>query len=200
MSERNSSKVLKALVQRFSAAVLPQYVMSTPPVLVVLVFVATAGLFASSAFGAATATKTIVFSGHYSGTASLLIKDGSVTISSIKGKGTGTLVGASSVLGSGSSSAGAECEPFRGTGSITGTGSKIAFTVSKSTSQGCSSGPSGPVTVTFKGVARAIGGSGKTKAATGSLKFSGSLKLGGTSGSQSGAFKASVSGKLTVTS
>jgi hypothetical protein len=173
--------------------------MSRLRVLAVLVVVATACLFASPASAAATATKTIAFSGRYSGNASLLINNGQATISSIRGSGNNSFFGASTVSGKGSAAASEPCEPFGGTGSITGKGSKITFTVSKSTSQGCSSAPSGPVTVTFKGVAKATGGSGKAKGATGSLKFSGSLKLGGTSGSQSGSFKATVSGKLTVT-
>jgi hypothetical protein len=159
---------------------------------------ATACLFASPVSATTTLTKTIAFSGHYSGVASLIISGNSAKILSIKGTGTGTLVGASSVAGSGSSAASEPCEPFAGTGSITGVGSRITLTVVKSASQGCSSAPSGPATITFNGVAKATGGTGKTKGATGSLKFSGSLKLAGTSGPQSGPFKATVSGKLTV--
>jgi hypothetical protein len=44
----------------------------------------------------------------------------------------------------------------------------------------------------------ATGGNGKANGATGSLKFSGSLKLGGTSGSQDGSFTVTLSGTLTV--
>jgi len=41
------------------------------------------------------AAKTVLFSGHYHGVASLLIDNGAVTISSVAGTGTGTLLGAS---------------------------------------------------------------------------------------------------------
>lgn len=147
---------------------------------------------------AAAGTETVAFTGHYTGTASLLINNSKVTISAIHGKGSGTLVGASTVVGNGSGSAAAQCDPFGGTGSISGAGAKIALTVTQSTTQGCSSGQSGPVTVTFKGVAKATGGTGKAKGAAGTLKFKGTLKLGNTSGSQNGPFSVTLTGRLTV--
>jgi hypothetical protein len=54
------------------------------------------------------------------------------------------------------------------------------------------------VTVTFRGVAVATGGVGAASGASGSLKFKGTLKLGGTSGSQDGSFTVALSGTLTV--
>lgn len=137
------------------------------------------------------------FSGHYKGNASLLINNGAVTIPSVSGKGTGTLVGASTVTGKGSSSSSAQCDPFTGTGSIVGAAAKIALNVIESKSSGCSSGESGPVTVTFTGLAVVTGGSGKASGARGSLKFDGTLKLGGTSGSQDGSYTVALNGKLT---
>lgn len=158
-----------------------------------------AGVFATPAVASASAGKAVAFTGHYTGKAALLISNGEVTISSIKGTGKGTLVGASSVLGSGAASAAAQCDPFTGTGSITGTGGKISLVVTKSTAtQGCSNGESPPVIVTFQGVAKATGGTGKTKDASGSLKFNGTLKLGGTSGAQTGSFSVTLTGKLSV--
>ena len=170
-------------------------------VFAVLVAVVTTGLFTSPALAAAAAkTKTVAFSGHYSGTVSLLINNSEVMISSVTGTGTGTpsLVGASSVAGTGSASATAQCDPFSGTGSITGAASKITLIATKSSSTGCSSGESGPVTVTFSGVAKITGASGTAKGATGSLHFKGSFKLSNTSGSQSGPFSVTLSGKLKV--
>lgn len=158
-----------------------------------------AGVFASPAVASASANKVIAFTGHYTGKAALLINNGNVTISSVKGTGMGTLVGASSVLGRGAASAAAQCDPFTGTGSITGAGGKIALVVTKSTgTQGCSNGESGPITVTFQGVAKATGGTGKTEDASGSLKFHGTLKLGNTSGAQTGSFSVTLTGKLSV--
>jgi hypothetical protein len=157
-----------------------------------------AALTRLAASGNIAAGKTVAFSGHYKGTVSLLIDNGSVQISSVKGTGTGTLVGSSSVAGSGKASASAQCDPFTGTGSIGGKAAKIFFKVTQSKSTGCSTGESGPVTVTFNGVAVATGGTGAARGASGSLAFKGTLKLAGTSGSQNGPYTVSLSGKLAV--
>lgn len=163
----------------------------------VLAAIALPGAPGAQAYAAA--GRTVAFSGHYSGTVALLIDNGSVTISSVRGTGTGTLVGASSVLGSGTATSSSQCnDPFTGTGTITGPKAKIDLTVVQSKSTGCSSGTSGPVTVTFNGVAKVTGGSGAAAGASGSLKFHGSTKLGGTSGSQDGPYTVTLTGKLTV--
>ena len=166
------------------------------------------GFIAGPAFpaGAATssvkvAAKTVAFSASFSGKASLLIDNSTVTISSISGTGKNSLFGKSSVSGSGSApkSSSSLCDPFGGKGAIAGGANKVTFVVTQSSSQqGCSSGDSGKVTITFHGVTKASGGTGTAKGASGSLKFSGTLHLGGTSGSQSGSFTVSLSGKLTV--
>ncbi len=161
-------------------------------------FVATPAFASTHSIARRPALKTISFTGHYSGSASLLIDNGNVTISSVSGTGTGTLVGASSVSGSGSSSAAAQCDPFGGTGAIAGPSATIRFKVLSSSAQGCSSGESGPVTVTFHGTAKAIGGTGRAKGASGSLKFHGTLQLGGTSGSQTGTYTVKLTGSLNV--
>ncbi len=144
------------------------------------------------------AGQSVTFSGHYQGDASLLINNGAVTISSVTGKGKGSLVGTSTINGKGSSSSSAQCDPFTGTGSITGAAAQLNLRVVETKSSGCSSGESGPVTVTFTGLAVVTGGAGKARGAAGSLKFNGTLKLGGTSGSQNGSYAVVLSGKLTV--
>ena len=149
------------------------------------------------------ASKTVAFSASFTGKASLLIDNSTVTISSISGTGKNSLFGKSAVSGSGSApkSSSSLCDPFGGKGSIASGANKITFAVTQSSSQqGCSSGESGKVTITFHGVTKATGGSGKAIGAAGSLKFSGTLHLGGTSGSQSGSFSVSLTGKLTVKS
>jgi hypothetical protein len=169
-----------------------------------LMLVATATATASSANATAAqanrqaAGKAVSFSGHYKGNAALLIDNGAVTISSVTGKGTGTLVGASTISGKGTSSSSAQCDPFTGTGTIAGAAAKLSLKVVESKSSGCSSGESGPVTVTFTGLAQVTGGTAKAKGASGSLKFNGSLKLGGTSGSQNGSYTVVLTGKLTL--
>ena len=167
---------------------------------IVLVALVSVGLSATPAFSAAPgSTKKVTFSSKYTGKASLLINNGKATISSIKGAGKNSLFGASVVSGSGSAAASAQCDPFGGKGSIASGANKIMFTVTRSSSQqGCANGESGPVTVTFHGVAVATGGQGKANGASGSLKFKGTLKLGGTSGSQDGSFTVTLSGTLSV--
>jgi hypothetical protein len=160
-------------------------------------------LASPSLAGASGAAKTVTFSAHFSGKASLLIENSNVKISSIAGTGTNSLFGKSSVSGNGSApkSQSSLCDPFGGKGTVVGGANKIVFVVTQSGSQqGCSSGESGKVTITFHGVAKASAGSGKANGASGTLKFTGTLHLGGTSGSQSGSFTVSLSGKLTVKS
>jgi hypothetical protein len=170
----------------------------------VLVAIAAVGSFASPVLaGAAPSGKSVSFSAQFSGKASLLIENSSVKISSVNGTGKSSLFGTSKVSGSGSApkSSSSECDPFGGKGAITAGANKLSFKVTQSSSQkGCANGYSGPVTVTFHGVAVATGGSGKGNGAAGSLKFSGTLHLGGTSGSQNGSFTVNLSGKLTVKS
>ncbi len=169
---------------------------------VVLAALVSVGLFTGPAFSATPATtKNVTFSSNYSGKASLLINNGKATISSITGSGKNSLFGPSEVSGNGSAAASQQCDPFGGKGFIAGGSNKIMFTVTQSSSQqGCANGESGPVTVTFHGVAVATGGKGKANGAAGSLKFHGSLKLGGTSGSQDGSFTVTLSGTLRVKS
>jgi hypothetical protein len=158
----------------------------------------TVGASAAQAAARLAAGKVVTFSGHYKGDASLLINNGAVTISSVTGQGSGTLVGTSKISGKGSSSSSAQCDPFTGTGSITGAAAKLNLRVVESKSSGCSSGESGPVTVSFTGLAVVTGGAGKASGLGGNLKFNGTLKLGGTSGSQNGSYTVALSGKLAV--
>ena len=140
----------------------------------------------------------VSFSGQYRGVTSLLINNGVATISTVRGNGSGTLVGASTVTGSGAASASAQCDPFEVAGSITGKQAKIYLTVLKSTSQGCSSGAEWPGHRPISGTAKATGGTGKTAGASGTLKFTGSVNLKDTSGSQSGTLTVTLSGKLSL--
>jgi hypothetical protein len=201
MGDRRTNVVQKTLITESSLASPYKNAMRRFKVLAVLTAVVTVGLFSTPAYAVAAAqSKRVTFSAHYSGTASLLINNSTVTISSVRGTGTGTpsLIGASTVTGSGSGAAMEQCDPFSGSGAITGAASSITLRVVSSSTQGCSSGESGPVTVSFHGVASATGTSGKAKGANGSLEFSGSLKLANTTGSQSGSISVTFSGKLTV--
>jgi hypothetical protein len=171
-------------------------------VLAALVAVVMVGLCSSPVLAGATqSAKTVSFTAKFSGKASMLIVNSKVTISSITGSGTNSVFGSSRLSGSGTAAATAQCDPFGGKGSIASGSNKITFTVTQSSAtQGCSNGESGPITVTFHGVTKATGGSGKANGAVGSLKFNGTLHLAGTSGSQSGSFTVKLSGKLTLKS
>lgn len=174
--------------------------MKTMRMLPVLLAVTIGGMIASPAHTSATASaKVVSFKGHYSGTASLLINGNAITIQSVKGKGSASIVGAGSIVGTGSadSSSGQACVPFKGTGSMKGASGTIKFSVTTK-SQGCGDSATAPVTVSVTGFAKVTGGSGKAKGAKGTLSFTGTLNLNGTSGAQSGAFSGKLSGKLTV--
>jgi hypothetical protein len=158
-----------------------------------------APLIAPGFAGAATSSKVVPFKGTYTGTATVLIDNSAVKIVSVKGKGSASLVGAGSVSGTGDGTgASGSCVPFTGPGTIKGAKGTIKFTVNPAKSQGCSSAQSGPVTVTINGVAKVTSGSGTAKGAKGNLTFKGTLKLNDTTGTQSGAFSGTVSGKLTL--
>jgi hypothetical protein len=142
--------------------------------------------------------KAVAFRGTYKGNADLLIDNGSVSIRSIAGTGSNSLLGVGRVAGKGSASASAQCDPFTGTGNITGAHGTLHLVVTQSKSTGCSSGESGPITVKFHGTAVVKGGTGKAKGAKGTLAFSGKLGLGGTSGAQAGPYTVTITGHLSL--
>ncbi len=144
-------------------------------------------------------TKTVAFKGSYSGTASLLISGSTIKVLSVKGIGSSSVVGKGTLSGTAkATSASSACVPFKGTGKIKGVSGTISLSTT-SKAQGCSSGQSGPVTVTVTGTAKVTGGTGKAKGAKGTLKFNGKLKLKNTKGSQTGTFSsAMIKGSLTV--
>lgn len=146
-------------------------------------------------------TKKLAFRGSYSGNIAMLWNSSTVTATSVTGKGTATLLGASKVTGKGSGSDTATCNPFGGTGSLTGGGSVLRFkVVSSSSQQACAAGQSAPTSVALKGVATVIGGTGKYAGATGKLAFTGSFSIQSTvaGSSESDAFTATLHGSLTV--
>jgi len=142
------------------------------------------------------ATKTVSFTGNYSGTIALLISGTKVTASSVKGTGSATLLGKSTMSGTGVSSAAATCDAMSGTGSLVGSGSKLTLKILAG-SKGCGSYPA-PTTVSVTGTAKVLSGAGKYKGAAGTLKFSGSFTLPSSTKGSTDKFTAKLSGKLTV--
>ncbi len=68
-------------------------------------------------------TTKVAFKGSYSGTIALLWNSSSVTVSSVKGTGTATTLGSSTLSGSGTGQTASTCDPFGGSGSLVGGGS-----------------------------------------------------------------------------
>lgn len=149
----------------------------------------------------------VAFKGSYRGSIALLMVGASgqsatsVTVSSVSGTGTGTLLGSGHVSASGSAPASNQCDPLTGQGSLSGTGGTLRFKViASSASQGCAAGTSTPTAVTVKALATVTGGSGKFAHVTGTLKFTGSFNVSSNSAgsSEKDAFSAAVTGALTI--
>jgi hypothetical protein len=144
----------------------------------------------------------VKFTAKYSGTIALLWSDSGVQASAVRGKGSATLLGAKSLLaGSGKGTASSTCNPFSGTGSLTGMGSVLKLSiVTSSATRACAADQSAPTSVTVKGVAKVLSGTGKYKGVSGTLAFSGSFYiLSTTAGSnESDNFTATMTGTLTI--
>ena len=133
------------------------------------------------------AAAKIAFSGKYSGHASVTINGSSVTISSVKGTGTGT-DGTTKLAGAnGTGTTSGTCAFFSGPARLSGTGGSISLAV-KSSSSACGSGTQ----IAVKGSATAKGTSGKFKKANGTVKFT------GTYNKTTGNFTVTISGSLTA--
>jgi hypothetical protein len=149
----------------------------------------------------AMAVKKQAFKGSYHGTIGLLWSSTGVTATAVSGHGTGTRLGSSTMTGKGAGTAASSCDPFSGTGSLSGAGSKLLLkVVSSSKTQACAAGDAAPTLVTVNGVAVVTGGTGKYKGAKGTLTFKGSFSIQATTAgsSESDAFTATLTGTLTV--
>jgi hypothetical protein len=135
-----------------------------------LVAVAALALTAAS-IAAAHPAKTVTFSAKYAGQASASV-NGQVANIAANGTGSGTLIGAGSITGTGTGDASSQpCVPFGGLGKMTGTaGTTVSFKVITS-SQGC--GDEGGHVFTLKGYATVLKATGKLAKAKGQLKFTG---------------------------
>jgi hypothetical protein len=156
-----------------------------------LAVAAAAAVAAATAFaGSAAVPKKIVpFTASYSGTAVVQINESIANITA-NGNGTGTLVGASKITGTGTGDSSVQpCVPFSGPGSLVSSKAKLMFTVI-SGSQGC--GDEGGQVFSISGKAKVTKATGKLLKATGTLKFSGIYDRG------AGTFSVKFKGNLTV--
>jgi hypothetical protein len=150
-------------------------------------------------------TKKVAFKGTYTGTIALLMVGSgssadSVKVTSIRGTGTGTLLGKGTVSGTGTAPATSQTDAITGKGILSGGGSKLMLSAVTSKSFGTAAATATPTSVSVSGVAKVTSGTGKYKGVSGNLKFTGSfnVKSNTPGGSESDAFTATLSGTLTV--
>jgi hypothetical protein len=150
-------------------------------------------------------SKKVAFKGTYKGTIALLMVGAgssadSVRVTSIKGTGTGTLLGKGTVSGTGSAPATSQTDAITGKGVLSGGGSKLMLTAITSKSFGTAAATATPTSVSVSGVATVTSGTGKYKGVSGTLTFKGSFNVQSNSpgGSESDAFTATLSGTLTI--
>jgi len=150
--------------------------------LVVLAAAAVAGV------ATATATKSIAFTGKYSGTAVTKQTDNNVDITA-NGSGAASLIGAGKVTGNGTADSSQQpCVPFIGTGSLSGAKGVVSFKVVPG-STGC--GDDGGQVFSITGHATVLKATGALAKAKGTLKFTGSYDRG------AGTFSVKFFGTLT---
>jgi plastocyanin len=134
---------------------------------------------------------TIAFTAAYAGKATVTVTDAVANISA-SGPGTATVIGASTVSGTGVGNTAVQpCVPFTGTGTITAKsgGTTLRFSVQPG-SQGCGD-ESGSV-FSIVGRAKVTGGTGSMAEATGTLKLTGTYNRG------AGTFSIKLKGNLTT--
>jgi hypothetical protein len=148
-------------------------------------------------------TRKIAFKASYSGTLTFLLtgssSSSSASVTSVTGHGPATLLGTSTLSGTGNVPATASSSGFHftGTGKIVGHGGSLSLRI-VSSSGNAPEDTAG--VVTLSGSVKIISGTGSFKRATGTLKFSGDFAIAndGTTGTQSPAFSSKISGTITV--
>ena len=147
------------------------------------------------------AIRKVNFKGTYRGTIAMLWSANSVTATAVRGSGTGTLLGKSTVAGKGTATTASTCDPLSGTGTITGGGSRLVLkVVSSPKTQACAATETAPTSVSVTGVATVLSGTGKYKGVHGTLKIQGSFQIQSNKAgsSETDSFNASLSGVLTI--
>jgi hypothetical protein len=128
---------------------------------------AVAAVVVGGALGSSTA-----FTASYSGTVTEKVNGQAITAAP-RGKGTGTLIGKSTLTGTVSATtANPPCSPLKGPGALVGKAGKVKLNLLP-TSRGCAAGEDDQDNISFSGTAKVTGGTGKFRAAKGTLRFSG---------------------------
>ncbi len=143
----------------------------------------------------------VAFKGSYTGTIAMLWSSTGAKATAVTGTGNATYLGASKLSGTGSAPASSTCDPLTGVGSLLGSSSKLVLKIiAPSSSQACAAGQAAPTSVSVKGIAKVISGTGKYKGVSGTLKFTGSFSIKSTTAgsSESDSFNASLTGVLHI--
>jgi hypothetical protein len=149
---------------------------------------------------ATTASKSVALNLEFTGTGSLVWSSSDVTVPSLNGKGGSSALGLTTLTGTGKAAPQSQCTPISGSGQISGSGGSISFRMDpKSTA--CGADDAAPTTVTLtNSTATVTGGTGKYVGATGTLKVTGSFKIGTTAAGakETQAFTTTFSGTITT--
>ena len=124
----------------------------------------------------AAASKAQTFNGTYKVKISLLWGETDVRATTVTGTGTGDVLGLTDLVGTGYSAPMNQCDGFDGSGTLSGGGStlKLAFDTS---AQGCAEDANAPTTISIKGNAKILSGTGKYAGATGILSVKGTFSI-----------------------
>ncbi len=144
---------------------------------------------------ASPSTKSLSLNATYSGKIAMLWSDSDVQATSVTATGSGTTLGLTQLVGSGSSSPSGQCDSISGAGSISDGTNTLKANFDPS-SQGCAKASAAPTTVAINGNAVITGGTGKYAGASGTLKFTGSFPVNSTAAgtNETGALTLTISG------
>lgn len=137
---------------------------------------------------------SVAFSGTYKGKLSIVWGDTYLQVTSVKGEGTGNVLGLTDMSGTGAAAPAGICDTFDAKGSIAGGGNSLNVTFDSS-AKGCAEDESAPTTIKITGTATITGGTGKYAGATGTLKVTGTFSVKGGS-KEDAAFTMDVSGNI----
>lgn len=148
----------------------------------------------------ATASKSVALNLTFDGTGQLVWSGSDVQVPSLSGKGGSSTLGLTTLTGTGSANPQSQCTSIRGSGQISGSGGSITFKMD-SKSQACGADDAAPTTVSLNNATATVsGGTGKYAGATGTLKVTGSFKIGSTAAGtkETQSFKATFTGTITT--
>lgn len=146
----------------------------------------------------AAASKAQTFNGTYKVKISLLWGETDVRATTVTGTGTGDVLGLTDLVGTGYSAPMNQCDGFDGSGTLSGGGStlKLAFDTS---AQGCAEDANAPTTISIKGNAKILSGTGKYAGATGTLSVKGTFSIRSTAIGSSEVISATLTATGSVT-